>query len=719
MHGVNEVKKNMRKFMTTFLNTKWLMIIFPMLILGSFFLFLTLKNVNTQIYDIERLSRAKTTIRSPINIENEDETDRKMRETVESVEDRYTVSEKITEERIEYIDEVFDAILKIEEQEKEDLEDEDKDKDKQTALTDVEKIEQLEEILSPDITENLNDRVFRQLIKIKPKERDEGKNLLIPPLQDILNGGVRAENVKRATDELQQIIKYTNLNENLKQALIDLSEFAIVPNAFFDSEATKTARKEASSGVEPVMINAGEVIVREEQIITNEIYEELKLAGLLNKDRNIYPVVGLIIFILLMLGIIGYEMNMLAKKNQLDKGKIISIILISIIVSALMKIVSLYTDQVNQLYFAVPVATGVLLIKQLIEERLAIVLAILYALLGTVIFNGEIPGSLNMEAGIYFFLSQFAAIACLTNVKDRLAIVRAGIGMTAVNIVITFLFIFLSFEKYVVMDIFILTGFSIASALLSAVLTLGLLPFFETSLGILSDIKLLSLASPNHPLLRKLLIEAPGTYHHSIMVANLSEAACETIGANGVLARVGAYYHGIGKTLKPHYFIENQLSIKNPHDELDPKQSAEIIISHPYDGAKLLKQYIMHKEIIAIAMQHHGTTVLKHFYYKDKETNKCVNEADYRYPGPQPRTKEAAIICICDSVEAAVRSLKEPTNEKIEEIVTSIVTDRMMDGQFDESPLTFHELSRVHTTICETLKGIFHSRIQYPTKEEA
>src|SRR5699024_1084897 len=414
-----------------------------------------------------------------------------------------------------YIDEIFDAILKIEEQEKEDLED--KNKDEQTTLTDVEKVKKLEEILSPYITENLNDRVFRQLIKLKPKERDEGKDLLIPPLQDILNGGVRAENVKTATEELQQIIKYTNLNENLKQALIDLSEFAIVPNAFFDSEATKTARKEASRGVEPVMINAGEVIVREEQIITNEIYEELKLAGLLNKDRNIYPVVGLIIFILLMLGIIGYEMNMLAKKSQLDKGKIISIILISIIVSALMKIVSLYTDQVNQLYFAVPVATGVLLIKQLIEERLAIVLAILYALLGTVIFNGEIPGSLNMEAGIYFFLSQFAAIACLTNVKDRLAIVRAGIGMTAVIIVkilITFLFIFLSFEKYVVMDIFILTGFSIASALLSAVLTLGLLPFFETSLGILSDIKLLSLASPNHPLLRKLLIEAPGTYHH-------------------------------------------------------------------------------------------------------------------------------------------------------------------------------------------------------------
>lgn len=709
----------MRRFLTPFLNInkKWLTIILPMFLLGVFFFFLTFKNVHTPTYDIERFNRAKETIRSPITIENQAETERKMHETVQSVEDRYDISEKITEERVEYIEEIFDAILKIEEQEAEDRETE--EKNDKNLLTDKEKIQRLKQILSPEITEALSDTVFERLIELSAKERETGKDLLIHPLRDILNNGVRTENIKSSTEQLKQIINYTNLNENLKLVLNDLSEFAIVANSFFDSEATENARKEAASNVEAVVIRAGEIIVREEQIITNEIYEELKLAGLLNKERNIYPLVGLIIFIILIMSIISYEINVLAQKKQLDKGKLISIVFISIIVVSLMKIVSLYTNQINQLYFLVPVATGVLLLKQLISERFAIVLAILYALLGTVIFNGEIPGSLNVEAGIYFFFSQFAAIVFLSNVKDRLAIVRAGIGMTIVNIIITYLFIFLSFEKYVLMDLFTLTGYSIASALLSAVLTLGLLPFFETSLGILSDIKLLSLASPNHPLLRKLLIEAPGTYHHSIMVANLSEAACETIGANGLLARVGAYYHDIGKTLKPHYFIENQLSIKNPHDELDPKQSAEIIISHPYDGAKLLKQYKMPKEIIAIAMQHHGTTLLKYFYYKDKETNKYVNEADYRYPGPKPRTKEAAIICICDSVEAAVRSLKEPTKEKIEEIVSSIVNDRMMDGQLDESPLTLGELNSIHTTICETLKGIFHSRIQYPTKEEA
>src|SRR5699024_9999185 len=231
------------------------------------------------------------------------------------------------------------------------------------------------------------------------------------------------------------------------------------------------------------------------------------------------------------------------------------------------------------------------------------------------------------------------------------------------------------------------SGYGVTSSLLSAILTIGLLPFFETVLGILTDMKLLALSNPNQPLLRKILTEAPGTYHHSVMVANLSEAACEAIGANGLLARVGAYYHDIGKTRKPQYFIENQMNRNNPHDVLDPRESAEMIISHPYDGAAMLKEHRLPKEIVAIAEQHHGTTLLKYFYHKEQEMNQHTNEANYRYPGPKPRTKEAAIVCICDAVEAAVRSMKQPTEEKIEEIVSSIVNDRLKDGQFNESPL--------------------------------
>lgn len=693
----------------------WVSIIFPVFVLGVFFFLLTINNVYTETYDIERFNRAKEAIRSPVTIENEQETKRKTRETVQSVEDRFDISKEITNEQIEYIEEVFDALAKLEEEGKQ-TNTKDAD-DASVHLTNQEKVQRLKQILSSDITEEVNESLFVQLIQLKPDERKKGRELLISSLKDVMDKGVRTENIQSATADVQQNIKYSNLDDNLKTPLTKLNDFAVVENSFFDVEKTMDARKEAASSVEPVIIRAGEIIVREGQTITNEIYEELKLAGLLNKERSIYPVIGLGLLVLLIISVIAYEMYLIAKQKQLDKGKVASILLISFIVISLMKIVSLYATQVNELFFIVPVATGVLLIKQLIDERLAIVLAMLYAILGSIIFNGEIPGSLNVEAGIYFFFSQLAGVIFLMNVKDRLAIIKAGIGMSIINSIAVLSFIFLSFEKYSLSDIFVQSGFGIAAAFLSAILTIGLLPFFETGLGILSDIKLLSLSSPNQPLLRKILTEAPGTYHHSIMVANLSETACEAIGANGLLARVGAYYHDIGKTVRPHFFIENQLAVKNPHDIMEPKQSAEIIISHPYDGAEMLKKHRLPKEIIDIAKQHHGTTLLKYFYYKEKESNKDVQESDYRYPGPKPQTKETAIITICDSVEAAVRSLNEPTEERIEEIVSSIVNGRLMDGQLDESPLTIQELRKIHITICEALKGIFHSRIQYPTKE--
>ncbi|MFB4166510.1 HD family phosphohydrolase [Virgibacillus sp. JSM 102003] len=710
--------KLLQNFVKTLLKirTKWVTVVLPVVILGVFFFLVTVNNVYTETYDIERFTSAKETIRSPITIENEQETQRKTRETVQSVEDRFDISTETTAEQIAYVEEIFDAIEKMEVEEAENSPKSPSENNAGVMPSQV-KVQKLKQILSPEITEQVDDGILYELVEVSPQVRIEAKEMFIASLTEVLRNGVRVENIQSGIAKMEQDIRYSNLSDSLKAALVNLSEFAVVENSFFDVEKTMDARKDAASSVEPVVIRAGEIIVREGQVITNEHYQDLKLAGLLDKERNIYPVIGLALLLFLIILVIGYEMNLLSKVNHLDKGKIASIILISFIVVSLMKVVSMITVPVSQLFFAVPVAIGALLVKQLLNERFAIVLSILYAILGSIIFNEQIPGALNIEAGIYFFFSQMAGIIFLSNVKDRLAILKAGAGVTAINIMIVTLFLFLSFEKYSLEELLIHSGFGVASAFLSAVLAIGLLPIFETGLGILSDIKLLSLASPNHPLLRKILTESPGTYHHSVMVANLSESACEVIGANGLLARVGAYYHDIGKTVRPHYFIENQLSISNPHDIIEPRQSAEIIINHPYDGAAMLKKHKLPKEIINIAMQHHGTTLLKYFYFKEKESNRYVKEINFRYPGPKPQTKEAAIICICDSVEAAVRSLNEPTEEKIEEIVSSIINDRLMDGQLNECPLTLMELDKVHQTICKSLKGIFHSRIQYPMKE--
>lgn len=698
------------------------MIVIIVLIQSLFFFFLSLNNVYTETYDLQRFATANTTIRSPVTIENEDETERKTREAVQQVGDRYSISEQVINERIGYSEEIFDAILTLNEDNKNEAEDQE-DGEKEEAVNEEglsldEKIERLRQVLSEDIVLGVDAEVFRTLLSQPSNELKEAKKLFIESTLEVMENGVRIENLQTARGLVQDEIKYSNLEPIVKDALINLSTFIVTENSFFDLEATNEARKIAASNVDPEMIKAGEIIVSEGQVITNEIYEQLRLVGLLDGERNFYPVLGLILLLFILGGISVIEINKLVKSNSFDKRILAAILIISVIVISLMKVVSLYSTENNHLFYLMPIAMGTLLIKLFISERLAIIMAGVYAILGTVIFNGFIPGALNIEAGIYFFFSQLAGILFFPRVKDRLAILKSGIAIILVNIITVLLFLFLSFEKYTVMDFFIYSSYGMVSAFLSAVLTIGLLPFFETSLGILSDVKLLQLSSPNQPLLKKLLVEAPGTYHHSVMVANISETACEAIGANGLLARVGAYYHDIGKTVRPQFFIENQLTNRNPHDQMDPRESAKIIISHPYDGAEMLKQNKFPKEIIEITKTHHGTSLLKFFYHKERQQNSEVLETDYRYPGPKPATKEAAIISICDSVEAAVRSLNEPTEDKIEEIVASIMNDRISDGQLDESPLTLTELKVIQTTICESLKGFFHSRIQYPTKDK-
>ncbi|MCT2537598.1 HD family phosphohydrolase [Aquibacillus koreensis] len=721
---------------------KWLIISLSIFVLGCIYFGLTLSNVSTETYDMERFSNAKDTIRSPITIENVKETERMRREAVQAVEDRYNVSSEITQERIGYINEVFEAINKLEIQQRElldaqqeqneqldeeesEVETVDEPESEEVAPTEEsipmtlpEKVQYLQQVLSPEIIEAISAEDLTHLVEASAHEQSLGKELLTTSLYDVLNEGVRTEDVQAAKNSVIQKLRYSSVKESTKDALSSLASFAVVDNSFYAADRTMEAQKQAINNVDPVLIRAGEVIVREGQTITNEIYEELELVGLLNEDRNIYPVIGLFILIVLLCGIMVYELGVQNKFKSVDTGQIASFLIISALTVLIMKFVSIYTTPVNQLYFLVPAATGSMLLKVLLHDRIAIIMSVIYAILGSIIFNSEITGNLNMEAGIYLLFTQLAGVIFLINLKDRTAILKAGSGITIVNILTVLIFLFLSFEKYTIYDVLLLSGYGIVGAFLSCVLTMGMLPVFEASFGILSDAKLLALSSPTHPLLRKILTEAPGTYHHSVMVANLSEASCEAIGANGLLARVAAYYHDLGKTMRPHYFIENQMGIKNPHDYLEPQQSAEIIISHPYDGAKMLKKYKIPKEIIDIAEQHHGTTLLKYFYYKAKESYKEVDEKEFRYPGPIPRTKEAAIVSICDSVEAAVRSLKEPSKEKIEEVLTSIINDRLMDGQLSDSSLTFRELEKIKLAISETLNGIYHSRIQYPTEEK-
>ncbi|MCM8819776.1 MAG: HDIG domain-containing protein, partial [Candidatus Omnitrophica bacterium] len=256
-------------------------------------------------------------------------------------------------------------------------------------------------------------------------------------------------------------------------------------------------------------------------------------------------------------------------------------------------------------------------------------------------------------------------------------------------------------------------------SILASIIVIGILPICELIFRVTTNISLLELLDFNHPLLRRLILEAPGTYQHSLVVANLSEAAAEAIGANMFLARVGAYYHDIGKILKPQFFVENIVGYKDAHKNLKPSMSKLIIINHIKDGVELAKKYHLNPKIIDFIAQHHGRTLVYFFYQKAKELEPQAGlEEEYRYPGPKPQSPEVAIVSLADTIEALSRTLTEPTPSRIEEMVTEVVKRRFLEGELDESKLTLKDLEKITQSFIRMLNALFHTRINYPKNED-
>jgi hypothetical protein len=266
--------------------------------------------------------------------------------------------------------------------------------------------------------------------------------------------------------------------------------------------------------------------------------------------------------------------------------------------------------------------------------------------------------------------------------------------------------------------------YAFIAGLVAGVLAIAVLPRLERALDITTDVRLMELSSPNTPILRQMMNDAPGTYHASILLANWCETAAEAIGANPLLARVGAYYHDIGKLEKPFYFVENQFGAANPHDRLEPALSARIIARHTKDGYRLAKQLGLPDKVCEMTRMHHGTTLMRFFYHKAREQARNADEVDaglFRHVGVKPRFREAAILMIADSVEAAARTMTEPSPAQVEQLVDSIIQQRLDDGQFDECPITLNDLRLIKETLVRILTGMFHKRIEYPqepTEEE-
>lgn len=664
-------------------------------------------NVKPETLDIELFTVSDQTIYAPTTVEDKVETERKQQEAYNSVEDQYVLKKEITENQVDLISSIFDTVFEVRQEEV---------TEKDETTTPPEKmVEEIQKKLTPSINNKIPGETFIPLIETTEDELELAKDAVVTAVNNIMSKEIPIVQLTEAKKQVEEELGYTTLKTGVSESAKTLARFAITPNYVFDLESTEEQRQLAVDNVKEAQIKQGQIIVEEDELINREVYRKLGLVGLLDDHQSFKPFIGLGLFVLLILASIVYFFEKKDSPISRKNNSLLLYCLIFAITILLMKIVSLFQKiDYSHIGYIVPVAMGVMLVKLLLNERLAILTSMIFAICGSVIFNEGITGSFNFSVGIYYLFGCLAGVLFLGEHNLRSKILQAGLFVAGVNVLVLTSIMLIQNGGYSNVEISSYFVMACASGLVSSVLTIGFMPFFETGFGILSTMKLIELSNPNHPLLRKILTETPGTYHHSVMVANLSESACEAIGANGLLARVASYYHDIGKTKRPQYFIENQVNIENPHNKLSAQLSKNIIISHVTDGVEILRKHKMPKEFVDIAEQHHGTTLLKYFYHQAKQTNDSIYEDEFRYPGPKPQSKEIAVISIADSVEAAVRSMTNPTPEKIGKLVRSIISDRLQDNQLDECDITLKELDIIAKSFCESLNGIFHSRIEYP-----
>lgn len=698
------MQRNVKKI-SDYIGFRYFLIITLVLLGVVQFLFLQ-SSVREDTYDIRELQLASETIRSPKTIIDEQKTQQDRLIAAEQVEPVYTFDESVAKNQAAMVDSFFGylkaAIV-----------------ESPTDATTEEKLAALRDRLSKTDEEQLGFRFTNDQLKLFLRQPlvdlEASRALLTTMIEETLAKPIREDDIASTQSKIEQNIRVqTVFPSEVINMVVLMGRSSIIETEKYNEDATRARQQQAKNLVEESRMLQGQVIVQEGERITADIYRQLTLLGLTENQSNIRILLGLALLTIIQLGLIYGIFNRWQVPIAKKQNAIVIVFFVYTLALILLKILSLLEDQFTvQVAFIFPTALLALLLRLLINENIAFISTVLLAASAGLMFNTQYGAVINVDIVFYILFSSIAALLYLRSTDSSSHILKTSLVVSGVNIAYMVFYIVMTQSSYGVKELSFYAVAAIVAGIASGALTIGLLPFFESAFGILSPIRLIELSNPNHPLLKKILTETPGTYHHSVMVANLAEAACEEIGADGLLARVGCYYHDIGKTKRPGYFIENQMG-KNPHDLLPPDKSARIIIEHTTYGAELLAEYKMPKEIIDIALQHHGTSELKFFVYKAKELGIDIKDEDFRYPGPKPQTKEAAIISVADSVEAAVRSMKEPTSEKIRVLVQSIIRDRLTDNQFDECDISLKELKITEEVFCETLNGIFHSRIEYP-----
>jgi len=514
--------------------------------------------------------------------------------------------------------------------------------------------------------------------------------------------------------KLRSTLVKNNIPGEYIQPVVYLVSGFIEKNCFYNEEETQRERMKVRNEVDPVMkkLHKGEHIVKEGFIITEEDINQLKILEQYSKTFDIKNFIGasLYIALLFILGVSLFEPPLIQKKLEHLEIYVIAIILLVYYLIALVLVEFIHLPEQIPYSMLFPTAL-VAMVGTVLFNRMS---GIIMTLLSTLIIL-PLTG-INMYAFLFAFLSGIAGTAVVSDTEKRIDLIRASIILSFFGVLVALLFGLLnSFE----LGMFVQAGgVAFANGFFCGILTIGLLPIFEHILNTPTRFRLMELSDLNAPIMKRMLTLAPGTYSHSVSVANLSESAAREIGANELLARVGSYYHDIGKIDQAEYFIENQNSDYNKHNDLKPNLSAAVIKSHVKIGVEKAKSLGLPKAVIDIVAQHHGNGVISYFYQRALRENSEVTESDFSYTGTPPTSKEAAIVMLADAVEAASRTLKKATMAKLEKFVWEIIMSKFNNNQLNDSELTFKDLEKIKKSFITNLAGHFHSRIEYPKTDK-
>jgi putative nucleotidyltransferase with HDIG domain len=647
--------------------------------------------VTPKKYDLNEGDIAKSDIKAPREIIDEKASEQKLKDAVDKIDKQYNEKGEVKNQAIQSITNLFDKLQTL-----------------NGSSGDINsKISQIKEFTT------LSDSQYKILLNIRSEQLSGIRDSLLKVLDTVYQNKIvneEEESLKKAKEIANSEMEKLNINDDVLAVLKIVVSNEIKPNLFYDSEKTDELIKEAEKNTDKVLIKKNQIIVKEGEPVTANQIDILKSLGILNEDSNqgntvIY--IALAAFLLLILYIGNWYIYRHYKVIFNDNKKMVLINLITLISIILARVLVVLSP------YLIPFACAPMLMALLVNYKIALFTNTLNILMLAIIVG------FDPQIIILAVLSTLLGSTILKKMQQRNDALYATLFIAAISAIINFSLgvILSSNTKEVILN----SAYVVVGALLAGILAIGFLPFLEAAFDVVTTLKLLELSNPNSPLLKKLLMEAPGTYHHSMLVANLSEMAAEEVGANPVITRIGAYYHDVGKISRPYFFKENQISKENPHDKITGNLSTLIILSHVKDGLELAKEYNLPKVIQDIIAQHHGTTLVKYFYYTLKNNSENpdeIKEEDYRYPGPIPNTKEAGIIMLADSTEAAVRSINDHTKERIEKMVYEIIEDKLHTGQLDECDLTLKDLSKIRNCFLTGLNGIYHKRIEYPTEKK-